>query len=174
MVPAILLSNYLLSKLGRASQAQLQSLCYLCDVFYLANYGKPLVKEQWEAWDSGPVCAEIVSAYEKVDAGFWKCWEFDESRSEEVYRDFIKKAPVPALEVCRLVLKKYGTLSMDAFWRVKDRPWSMVYRKSRYSPTNPVIPKRLIRTWYQARLSLREGRALSPSERKLVLQSMGS
>ena len=42
---------------------KLQKLCYFAQAWYLANYGRPLVANRFEAWVHGPVSPELYSRY---------------------------------------------------------------------------------------------------------------
>ena len=42
---------------------KLQKLCYFAQAWYLANYGRPLVANRFEAWVHGPVSPDLYSRY---------------------------------------------------------------------------------------------------------------
>ena len=47
------LSGYGLSNL------ELQKVSYIAEMLHLGRYHVPLIREDWEAWDYGPVCPEL-------------------------------------------------------------------------------------------------------------------
>lgn len=55
-------AQYFLSK-GSMSHKKLQKLCYYAQAWYLANYGKPLMPNRFEAWVHGPVSPDLYSMY---------------------------------------------------------------------------------------------------------------
>lgn len=62
------IAGWFLSRVDRAAgdtitHLKLQKLVYYAQAWYLANYAKPLVKEDFEAWSHGPVCPELWHKY---------------------------------------------------------------------------------------------------------------
>ncbi len=55
-------ADYFLSK-DSMSHKKLQKLCYFAQAWYLANYGRPLVPNRFEAWVHGPVSPDLYSKY---------------------------------------------------------------------------------------------------------------
>ena len=51
-------AQYFLSK-ESMSHKKLQKLCYYAQAWYLANYGKPLMPNRFEAWVHGPVSPDL-------------------------------------------------------------------------------------------------------------------
>jgi uncharacterized phage-associated protein len=45
------------------STMKLQKLCYYCQAWHLAWYGKSLFPEDFERWDNGPVCRELFDLH---------------------------------------------------------------------------------------------------------------
>ena len=58
-------AQYILQELKEVSALQLQKLVYYCQAWYLAwNEGKPLFKENIEAWINGPVVRELYNLHQ--------------------------------------------------------------------------------------------------------------
>ncbi|MBO5030642.1 MAG: DUF4065 domain-containing protein [Lachnospiraceae bacterium] len=55
-------ARYFLTK-ESMSHKKLQKLCYFAQAWFLANYGKPLVPNRFEAWVHGPVCPDLYNRY---------------------------------------------------------------------------------------------------------------
>lgn len=54
---------------GRSiSPLKLQKLLYFCHADYIAHFGKPLIKQEFEAWQHGPVIPSIYQEF-KDDRG---------------------------------------------------------------------------------------------------------
>lgn len=56
-------AKYILMRLGPTSTMKLQKLCYYAQAWSLVWDKAPLFAEDFEAWESGPVCPEL---YEKT------------------------------------------------------------------------------------------------------------
>lgn len=52
-------ATYILSREGPMSSMKLQKLCYYCQAWSIAWNGRELFYEDFEAWDTGPVCPEL-------------------------------------------------------------------------------------------------------------------
>ena len=85
-------ARFFLSK-ESMSHKKLQKLCYYAQAWFLANYGKPLVPNRFEAWVHGPVSPDLYSRYrgwgwEKIPMNL-QAIDFNESSSgnflEQVY-----------------------------------------------------------------------------------------
>lgn len=55
-------SHYVLNRY-EVDHQKLQKLCYYAQSWYLANYGKPLMTNQFEAWVNGPVSPDLYMLY---------------------------------------------------------------------------------------------------------------
>ncbi|MGO5071738.1 Panacea domain-containing protein [Roseburia faecis] len=55
-------ADFFLSK-ESMSHKKLQKLCYYAQAWYLANYGKQLFPNRFEAWVHGPVSPDLYSRY---------------------------------------------------------------------------------------------------------------
>jgi uncharacterized phage-associated protein len=49
----------------RLSNLKLQKLLFLCHAFYLVEFGRPLVRGRFEAWQFGPVHREAYDAFKR-------------------------------------------------------------------------------------------------------------
>lgn len=61
---------YIVGKVGPLPRMKTHSLCYYAQAWHLVWEDKPLFKEEFEAWMSGPVCPELFEwhrwSYEKI------------------------------------------------------------------------------------------------------------
>ena len=55
-------AQYFLCK-SSMSHKKLEKLCYYAQAWYLANYGKPLMPNRFEAWVHGPVSPDLYMQY---------------------------------------------------------------------------------------------------------------
>lgn len=58
-------AKYILKKTGTIGTVALEKLAYYCLVWSLVWYDKPLFKNQFQAWQHGPVCKELYDAHRK-------------------------------------------------------------------------------------------------------------
>lgn len=55
-------AGYILSK-SSVTHMKLQRLCYYSQAWYLANYGKSMFSNRFEAWVNGPVSPDLYPLY---------------------------------------------------------------------------------------------------------------
>ena len=118
-------------------------LVYLCHGWMLGICGRPLITEAAEAWRYGPVVPTVYRAYKSfggdpIDAVPIDCSsKFDEEQTElmdavlDAYRD-------------------YTAWSLSAITHQPGTPWHTVYRGG--WGENAIIPNKLIRKHYEARI----------------------
>ena len=72
MYDSLTLANYFIRKArkdgGRVNALKLQKLVYIAHGWYLGNFGEPLIEEEVEAWDYGPVIPELYHRVKKYGA----------------------------------------------------------------------------------------------------------
>jgi uncharacterized phage-associated protein len=49
----------------RITNLLLQKMCYYAQAWYLANFHKPLLEEDFQAWIYGPVCPQLYKTYKE-------------------------------------------------------------------------------------------------------------
>jgi uncharacterized phage-associated protein len=108
---------------------KLQKLLYYCQAWHLTWTGRPLFMERIEAWDMGPVVADL--------------WVHEKHRPHE-------RGPAPnelsaeQASIVDYVIERYGNLSGDALGDMTHReaPW-------RETERNQVITFEAMRSFYQ-------------------------
>jgi uncharacterized phage-associated protein len=128
------------------TQLKLQKLVYYADAWFLANFDKQLVTEDFEAWAHGPA---IRSLYAKYRSHGW----------EALPRE---KGPHPDSDVAdflEAVYDEYGQFSAKALERMThdEEPWQRA--RGGLSPeaaSSTVIPKLDIRNYYAAKIDKKE------------------
>lgn len=70
---ALAVANYFLDKAKAdgipLTPMKLQKLIYFAHGWYLALYGEPLINEQVQAWDYGPVVSSVYHEFKKFGSG---------------------------------------------------------------------------------------------------------
>lgn len=125
------------------TQMKLQKMVYFAHGYHLAKYGQPLVKEDFEAWQFGPVVPEIYQSYKLygsdmiIDPGLVrntaKPLVFSESAQE-------------AMNYTWTVTKDLSASSLMRWSHNEGSPWDAVYNPVHESV---VIPNDSIRNYFQ-------------------------
>ena len=115
------------------SQLALQKLVYFCHAWHLVEYEEPLVKQQFEAWEYGPVLPYLYSEFKDFGKNPIT------ARSKKLNR-FSGEREIVVLEISeerRSFLKKvvgfYGRLTPSQLVELthcEDGPWSKVWMHS--------------------------------------------
>lgn len=107
-------ASYFLTK-ESMTHKKLQKLCYFAQAWYLANYGKPLFSNRFEAWVHGPVSPDLYSRYR--DWG-WECIS-----QETVPIAFVNNTTSEFLD---LVYDVYGNYTADELEKIthSEEPWN--------------------------------------------------
>lgn len=94
------IAEFILGELGEITTWKLQKLIYYCQAHYLGEKGKPLFKEEIEAWANGPVCRPLYDKHRGLFTIKTIGGHTDKLLDSE--KTFI-----------RLILEKYGAYSGD-------------------------------------------------------------
>lgn len=147
MANSLDVGQYIYSRLGWVDPWRLQKLAYYVHAWHLAWRGKPLVPNNFQAWDKGPVEPNLrkVNRYYKGPY-----------HSTELPGADISRLPSDARNVIDSVLEFYGGFSKDELIeRVhNEKPWSDAYAaKIAGMNDSQIIPNREISRFY-AKLEL--------------------
>ncbi len=118
---------------------QLLKLVYIAHGWMLGLHGRPLIRDEVEAWQYGPVIPRLYNAIRQF-------------KSQPVCEK-IRSAPAERMDaaeenIARQVYEIYGDRSGPALSRLthqKDSPWDKVYEHGSYGT---VIPNDLIEDHY--------------------------
>ncbi|MDR3117590.1 MAG: DUF4065 domain-containing protein [Puniceicoccales bacterium] len=130
------IAKYILHAIGgEISTMKLQKLCYYCQAWSLAWYGKPLFPEDFEAWTNGPVCRDLFDVHkgwfgieeEAIPQNLCSCSGLNEALSEHVDK----------------IVDDYGLYNGAQLSEIShsEIPWKRTER-------NKVIPKELMKEYY--------------------------
>lgn len=128
------------------TQLKLQKLVYYADAWFLANFDKPLINEDFEAWAHGPAVRSLYSKYKSFG------WEAipPESGSEPT-KDIAK--------FLAAIFEEYGQFSAKRLERMthEEAPW--LDAREGLSPeaaSKRIIPKIKMRNFYAGRIGKKE------------------
>lgn len=142
MCKALATANYFLAQQGddagdAISNLKLQKLLYYAQGFYLAMFNKELFKEDFEAWEHGPVIPALYRMYKKYGAKALPVpddFDLDSYTAEE--RSFLNEV--------------YDSFGQYSAWALRElshqtTPWST-------TPINQVIPKEAMKQYFKTQL----------------------
>ncbi len=130
---------------------KLQKLLYYAEAWHLANFDRPLFKEDFEAWAHGPVCRKV---YDKYRSHSWEAL------------DPVRPMPVSdsLVDFLTAVYDEYGQFSAKKLEKMshEEDPW----KKTRgnlpaEARCDDSISKLLMRNYYAKLLGKREIKKLS-------------
>lgn len=140
---------------------KLQKLVYFANGWYLALNGKPLINEQVEAWDYGPVIRTLYHEFKHHGNSHIEGYS---TNFDDYERGFIKfntpfleqGGPSDQVEPTRAFLARiwevYGQFSatqLSNMTHVADSPWSEVYNQYGGNPPKGTdIPPELMREYF--------------------------
>lgn len=112
---------------------KLQKLLYYAQGCYLAQKGESLFKEDFLAWEHGPVIRTIYDKFKKFGANGI---QYEEDYEEKIDEDTIA-----------LLRRVYNKFAQYTAWKLRDMthqetPW-------RETPRNSVIDKKIIRNYFE-------------------------
>lgn len=127
---------------------KLQKLVYYAQAWYLANFGKPLFEDDFEAWVHGPVIPSLYRKYKKYGSAPIK---------EDV--DFVKLKSKFDAEVIRFlgeVIKVYmpaGGYQLEQMTHIES-PWINARgKKEPDEKSEKVISKRSMKVYYGKKIN---------------------
>jgi len=132
---------------------QLQKLAYLAHGWNLAVTGEPLIEDEFEAWEFGPVVRKLYSALRKCGADPVTSpikWGDD---TPFPYDDLEEEATEPLTDQERQVIDRvwqfYGRFpayKLSALTHERGTPWTMTYEHGRNRPvSNNAIQEYFVR-----------------------------
>ena len=117
---------------------QLLKLVYIAHGWMLALYNRPLIREDIQAWQYGPVIPSLYNKIRRYKSG--PVTEVSPSDGETLDQD--------ETSIVQQVYEKYGQLSGPALSQLthaQDTPWDVIYDKYSFGR---VIPNHLIKDYY--------------------------
>ena len=135
---------------GRAlDMMQVIKLVYLCDAWMLGIYQRPMVKQEIEVWQYGPVVADVFNSLKRYN-GFpvhdkirkpyiWNRSEYTDSFDDE------------AADIIEQVYEKYGFMTgvqISALTHEKGSPWHQLSELADNGQRNVAIPREIIKAYY--------------------------
>ena len=146
MADAFDVANYFLNKVDEESgelisNLKLQKLVYFAQGFHLAIYGKPLFKNDIEAWAHGPVVSDLYHCYKKYGYGAIPCLDSSDT-------------PTISEEVAELLDEIYEIYGQFSAWRLRELTHDQPPWKDHYNDKGLglVIPHEAMRDYFKTQI----------------------
>ncbi|MFD1124073.1 Panacea domain-containing protein [Lentilactobacillus raoultii] len=133
-------ARYVVEHCPDLTAMKLEKLVYYCQSWALVWDGKPLFKEDFEAWANGPVCPALYKTH---------IHQF--SISNDFLKDYQGDFDEDELETMNAVIKFYGNKNAIYLSELthKERPWKETRGDLPLgSRSNKVIPELLMQDYY--------------------------
>lgn len=141
---------------------KLQKLVYFAHGWYLAIKGEPLIKEQVEAWNFGPVIPSLYHAFKRFgnqsisEYAISECdFESRESFAYSANQSALQKVPESDKFTCQLLKKiwnvygKFTPVQLSNMTHEEGTPWDHLFKKFKGDiPRHTDIPIDLIQTYF--------------------------
>ena len=136
------LINYAVDEDSPLTPMQVQKLTYFCHAWMLGLHDEPLVRQNIEAWQYGPVIRDLYLSLQRYGrrpvTRLMKC-------RKESYVNYES-------DIIREVWQKYGHLTgpqLSTLSHEGGTPWHQVWHDPARTEPKPIIPNSLIRGYYK-------------------------
>lgn len=156
--PAIIVANYFVKKSideeMPISNLKVNKLVYLSHGWHLGIHKEPLIREDVEAWQFGPVVRSVYDAFKKY--GKRRITEPATTGFSEEMKEIGELADAGTIKFLNSIWNYYRDWSgwqLSALTHEDDSPWDITCRKSETkNPFEVVIRQRTIQEYYEERL----------------------
>lgn len=156
--PAIIVANFFVEKSidekMPISNLKVNKLVYLAHGWHLGFYEKPLIREDIEAWQFGPVVRSVYDAFKKY--GKTPITKPATTGFSDEMKEIGELADAETIDFLNSLWKHYRDWKpwqLSVLTHEKDSPWDLEYRKiETKNPFEAVIPQETIRIFYARRI----------------------
>lgn len=124
------------------TQMKLQKMVYFAHGYHLAKWGQPLVKEDFEAWQFGPVVPSIYNEFNLYGSDPIDLEE--PARVEQALRTLSPDAQ-EAIDYTWEATKDISAYKLSGWTHKRNSPWAAAYRPN---VPDTVIPNSDIQTYF--------------------------
>jgi uncharacterized phage-associated protein len=111
------------------SQMKLQKMVYFAHGYYLAKYREPLIQEDFEAWQFGPVVPAIYSEYKAFGR---EAIQVTKEHYDAIVDSFPEEV-ASSIDFTWQVTKNLSAATLSAWTHKKGSPWDKVYKPNGFS-----------------------------------------
>ncbi|HLK12366.1 MAG TPA: type II toxin-antitoxin system antitoxin SocA domain-containing protein [Candidatus Binatia bacterium] len=146
------IANWFLKR-DELSPMKLQKLVYFAHGWKLGLRGTPLINEEIEAWDYGPVVPDLYHEFKQFGSApitaFATRWKLDDGKPRLV-QPLVPPDAVDTQALLRRIWKVYGHKTggqLSAITHLPDSPWSQIRREC--NTRGAVIPNERIAAYFK-------------------------
>jgi len=129
------------------TQMKLQKLVYFANGIHLAQYDNPLIKENFQSWDYGPVIPEIYQQFKIYGSSPIEdtslLFVFNPSAKKVLESDVLDEKAKETISVTWNSLKDISAITLSAWTHKKGSPWETHYK-------NGIIPNEEIKEYFKS------------------------
>ncbi|MCR4696365.1 MAG: DUF4065 domain-containing protein [Lachnospiraceae bacterium] len=138
--------SYIFEKTGEITPLALQKILYYTQGIFMVNYGRPLFREECQAWVHGPVYEEVYDMF--------KGFKYNpiEDKRFVIFRDRFQMLTDEEKKVIDMVLNSFGMYSGKTLEKIahKEAPWVDAFDDNNVCGyTNQPITKEAIRDYFE-------------------------
>lgn len=156
--PAIIVANFFVEKSideeMPISNLKVNKLVYLAHGWHLGFHEKPLIREDIEAWQYGPVVRSVYDAFKKYGKT-----HITKPATTGFSKEMKELAELADAETIQFLIslwnhyRDWTPWQLSALTHEKDSPWDLVCRESETrNPFEAVIPEKTIHQFYVRRI----------------------
>lgn len=110
------------------TQMKLQKVVYFAHGYHLAKFGTPLIKEQFQAWQYGPVAPTIYQKYKLYGSDFIKSVDLLNRVSDfQKYYLQLDANAIEAIDYTWETTKDLSASDLSNWTHLPDSPWDQAY-----------------------------------------------
>ena len=150
---ATLLADFILQHYGSMSHLKLQKLLYYVEAYHLAYFGKPVVKENFEAWVHGPVCREVYNSLRDKSLLYAELGFEKESNPAKIIQSELTEDQITLIHDVLSELSQWTGFELESATH-KELPW--IEARRGYGPADRcdvIISKDTMRDFYKSEMN---------------------
>ncbi|MEO6096735.1 MAG: type II toxin-antitoxin system antitoxin SocA domain-containing protein [Fibrobacteria bacterium] len=150
-------ANYFLGKAEaegeKLSPMKIQKLVYFAHGWHLAIYGRPLIDEEIQAWQYGPVIRSLYHEFKEYGnssiLGKASEWEIKFPMIKNITPGIDDAETMSLLDRVWEVYKKYSAVQLSNLTHITGSPWEKTWGATG-APKNTPIPNELIAGYFKS------------------------
>lgn len=132
---------------------QIIKLVYLCDGWMLGIYDRPLIKQEIEAWQYGPVIPDLYQSLKRY--GRFPIYERIRRPYSLKRAEYVDSFGDEAADIIQQVYDKYASLTgiqLSSLTHTEGSPWHQLSELVKNGLRHVVIPREIIKAHYKGLL----------------------
>lgn len=152
-VPLNDLVNYVAYKLGTYSHFKIQKSIYYLQAYHLAQFGTPLIEEDFEAWVHGPVIRKLWKEFRSKGIAAYEDLKYSGTATDaKKIKKMVSSEQLAYIDEMIGELKKVTALQLEAMTH-EETPWKKARVGLKHSEAGRnVISKNSIKLYFVKKL----------------------